>query len=230
MNTLDRSLVAVALVVACGASAAATTVPGSANPKLAGMSDGTAAGGGDSAPGQSPVLFTEFAISAGQLLQFVATGETDHCGGGCAGGTPDGTAIWQNGAENGISGINAPINALLGVFLGTDQPSLLAAAPAPLDFGADGLGTNFTSLATALQQVFFIGDGQTAGGVPQQFTVPTGATRLYLASHDGFGWYNNSGSFSVEVSAVPEPGGWALMLAGGAAVAALLRRRRRQVE
>ena len=48
---------------------------------------------------------------------------------------------------------------LIGVFLGPTEPQ--PPAPSQLTF-ADG---NFTTLHPALQQVFFIGDGKTAGNV-----------------------------------------------------------------
>lgn len=224
-QTMRLGLVAGLLAAASGLAAAAIDVPGTSNPKLAGMPDGTTASGGDVAPAQSPVLVTGLALLAGQWLTFSATGSTDHCGVGCPGGTPDGVSMYANGAENGISGIHAPLNALLGVFLGADQPDA-DAAPAALDFSSNGQGTGFTSLAPALKQVFFIGDGLGDGSAVQQFLVPQGASRLYLATHDGFGWYNNTGLISVDVTAVPEPAGWALLLAGGAALVAWSGRRR----
>jgi hypothetical protein len=59
-----------------------------------------------------------------------------------------------------------------------------------------------------LRQLFFIGDGLTSGGVIQQFVVPQGATRLFLATMDGYGQYNNIGSFTVTVAnaVAPESG------------------------
>jgi hypothetical protein len=47
--------------------------------------------------------------------------------------------------------------------------------------------------------VFFIGDGLTGTGIGnvQEFTIPTGATRLFLGPMDGFGWFNNSGVIDV---------------------------------
>lgn len=224
-QTTRQWLAAGLLVGASGLAAAAIDVPGTSNPKLAGMPDGTPASDGDKAPLQSPVLVTGLALQSGQWLNFSASGFADNCGGGCSGRTPDGGDVYSNGAENGISGINAPINALLGVFLGAGQPDA-SAAPAGLDFSAGVLGTQFTTLAPALKQVFYIGDGQTDGGVVQQFMVPEGATRLFLATHDGYGWYNNSGVISVSVSAVPEPAGWALLMAGAAVLAGWSGRRR----
>jgi hypothetical protein len=95
----------------------------------------------------------------------------------------------------------------------------------------------FTSLSPLIGQTFFIGNGLTRdtnladyGGAVQSFMVPTGATRLYLGTTDGFGWYNNNGTFQVDITsiaqAVPEPETYALMLAGLFAVAAGARRRK----
>jgi hypothetical protein len=97
--------------------------------------------------------------------------------------------------------MNAPVNALVGVFLDDGVPS---ASPAPpgLDFSDGGLGTAFAQLCPGLKQPFFIGDGLTGrgGGAPQQFVVPPGATRLFLGTVDGFDWNTNTGAFSVQVT------------------------------
>jgi hypothetical protein len=101
------------------------------------------------------------------------------------------------GAENGMSDITAPVNSLVGIFLGPDQPDQ-SPAPDRLDFStADS--RDYASLAPALQQVFYIGDGMTSAGAQHQVTVPAGATRLFLGTMDGFEWKNDSGAFSVQV-------------------------------
>ena len=107
-------------------------------------------------------------------------------------------------ANDGIAGINAPINSLVGVFLDNSQPGSTP-APASLDFSPGGLGTSFTTLSPALKQVFFIGDGFTGNGTgsQQQFVIPAGATRFFLGTDDGFGWYNNVGAFSVTTVLAP---------------------------
>lgn len=205
---------------------AATVVPGTSNPKLAGMPDGTTASIGDAAPAQSPVLFTEFSLTPGTWLQFTdVSGVVDNCESGCSRGGPDGAEQWTNPSEHGISGLTAPLNSLVGVFLGAARPD---ATGAPADLAFDRSSFGFASLAPALQQVFFIGDGLTGtgSGAVQRFWVPAGATRLYLATHDGYGWFNNSGSFTVSVSAVPEPASTALLLAGLGLVGVAARRRR----
>ena len=37
----------------------------------------------------------------------------------------------------------------------------------------------------------------------QIFAVPQNATRLYLGTHDGTGWFNNTGRLDVTVTAIP---------------------------
>lgn len=184
------------------ASAADVAVPGRSNPWLAGMPDGTR-DGSDQAPYQSPVFVADVTLLAGGYLTITATGYVNYapatCPSACNG--PDGNLTYfvTRGALNSISGINAPANALIGVFL-NDQPNS-GAAPAPLDFSATG-GVSFATLSPLLNQVFFIGDGLTGtgSGSVQKFKVPAGASRLFLGTMDGSGWYNNVGSFSAVVN------------------------------
>lgn len=111
--------------------------------------------------------------------------------------TPNGALLGYNDADgqfrqgtdissaDGISGIKsmpngAPHNMfMVGVFLGHAEPA--EPAPPALDF-SDNL--DFTELSPDLHQTFFIGDGRNANDVVQQFTVPAGATRLYLGFAD----------------------------------------------
>ena len=103
-----------------------------------------------------------------------------------------------------MSDIDAPIDSLLGVFLGPGQPDTNA-PPAALDFSTPA-STDFSMLNSQLQQVFFISAGLRLNGVTQQFfIVPDGATRLFLGTMDGFDCNNNVGSLDVTVTAVPEP-------------------------
>jgi hypothetical protein len=181
------------------------------------------------APDESPVLVTGLNLALGGYMMFAnAVGGTLE-GPGCSIAPPyagcdpiDGTAYWTHAGadENGISTIRVPINALLGVFLGPDQPNTTA-PPAGLNFQT--LGLDFTTLSPLLKQVFFIGDGRTSGSVVQQFTVPAGATRLYLGVMDGYGWFNNSGAITVDVEHVPEPA-LAMQLAAGVLGLLLFRR------
>jgi len=98
-------------------------------------------------------------------------------------------------------------------------------------------GADFTTLSPTLQQAFFIGDGLTGRGIGsvQTFLAPSGATRLFLGSMDGSGWFNNGGSQTVTInftpagtsnSSAPEPGTITLVVIGIAAAGLKARRRR----
>ncbi|MEM8986261.1 MAG: PEP-CTERM sorting domain-containing protein [Pseudomonadota bacterium] len=197
------SFAAVALVTAFSIAKAAAViiVPGISDPWLAGMPDGSTASGADVAPTHSPVFAT--AVTGGDVLTFEVTGAVSFTPSCCpASLTPDGnpgTGSHFAGAENGISNVLAPFNSMIGVFLSDAQPDAMP-APDTLDFSPGGLTLDFLTLSPELQQAFFIGDGKTSADVVQQFTAPTGATRLFLGTMDGFGWFNNSGEFQVTIN------------------------------
>ena len=193
-------------------------VPGIANPWLA---DATSAAGGDTAPAQSPVLVSLAQINNGDELVFTATGSV-HYGGGTPTDPPDGDLsgfrslfhlfdATNGGPENGIAGLNAPANSLVGVFLGPVPPVIGPTPPPFFSFAPDGNvpgNIDYVSLAPAIAQPFFIGDGRNGSGVQQRVRVPAGATRLFLGAMDGSGWFNNTGSFTVTVQlagSVPIP-------------------------
>jgi hypothetical protein len=198
------------LFITMPAQGITVNVPGTSDPWLAGMPNGSSAsfnpGSGepaDFAPAQSPVLVS--GIVPGTLLMWTATGVVGHPGDPT---DPDGKPLLSifshfTGAENGISDITVPIDSLLGVFLGPDQPDLTP-PPGLLDFSS-AASRNYLMLNPALKQVFFMGDGLTDGAVAQTIVAPSGATRLYLGTMDGFSWNNNNGSFDVTIAAVPEP-------------------------
>lgn len=187
------------------------TVLGSANPFLSHADAGTSANC-DTAPGviPAPVIPTDVQglvtqPNAQETFYFAASGGVEH-GGSTPGNNPDGTSFFNSSSARGIAGVNAPLDALVGVFLNdhTLQPN--ETPPASLDFSPTGNvtgGVNYTDLSPVLGQVFFIGDGQTDTGVVQKIKAPNGATRLYLGTTDGCGWFNNTGAFSVLISKTP---------------------------
>ena len=151
----------------------------------------------DRAPAQSPVLVQLSLVNA-VAVRFKAFGGVDHgpydCPPACD--SPDGAMIvnHEGGAEHGISDLYAPMNSLVGVFLGDDRPDR-SRAPKPLILPS--AGRDILTLSPQLQQLFFIGAGFTKKGASRRFLVPKDATRLFLGTMDGFDWNNNQGSFTV---------------------------------
>lgn len=229
---LVRGLMPVALSLAFPAFAqtVAVSVPGTANPYLAGMPDGSTAPPTDSAPLQSPVEVSGLNLGAGGVLQFTGVSGAISRGPGCvANCSPlDGNEFWDHtpGSQNGISEIRAPIESLVGIFL-TDSAPNLSVSPAKLDFQT--LGLDSASLSPELQQVFFIGNGMTSGGSVQEFSIPAQATRFFLGAMDGYEWSNNSGTITAGVTqVVPEPEIYAMLFAGLGLLWVATRRRRSQ--
>ena len=212
-----RTLVVLGSILAVSAGRATAlqlyTVPATANIYSAGLSSPIAPGG--SGAGTLPVYVP---VSPGQnAFQFSASGSiTENNWGGDGGvyhgpdgGTISGVTVFAFG---GLSGFNSDLTLPLGgVFLTDAAPQ--DPAPPTLDFSSQGLGLDFLTLSPLIGQVFFIGDGQTSGGVTQTFSVPAGATRLYLGCPDSpFGnglpgaYDDNAGTLNLMVTPVPEPG------------------------
>jgi hypothetical protein len=223
--------ISIATILALSAPGIATaqvfTVPATDDIFSAGLTTPVDPGGGGA--GTLPV---SIAVSLGQsAFQFSASGsvnENDNYGywHGPDGRPNNGMQVYAYG---GISGIILDQNTpLAGVFLTDAAPG--GTAPPTLDFSSQGLGMDFLTLAPAIAQVFFIGDGQTSGGVTQTFFVPAGATRLFLGIPDvvnglGYpgGYDDNAGSFSVNVMSIPEP---SIVALGGIGVVSLVALRR----
>jgi hypothetical protein len=202
------------------------TLPGTADPWLAGMPLGATASGNhpapaansvDFAPGQSPAEVSGLPIVPGELLTFNASGLVAHGNvppdSGPEGGEAGREAIVFHlaGAEHGISDIISPFNAVLGVFLGPEQPDH-SDAPPTLDFGT-AKSREYSILTPARGQVFYIGAGKRSDGSPRRILVPPGATRLFLGVMDTWAWNDNTGSFSVTVeSSQPDPAGGSALL------------------
>lgn len=162
-----------------------------------GRSDIYSAGAAAAEPGRGGVLPTRVTLaSGGSAIKFERVVGKAGCmadaafgpdGGDCAGGYTD---LETAGT---ISGIVAHERTLfmVGVFLGGRS----GAAPERLDFSADKIGVDFTGIAPALGQVFFIGDGWTSSGAQQRFQIPDGATDLYLGYADGYSFQGAPGAY-----------------------------------
>lgn len=207
---MKRSLILVGTCLITTLSSALTvTVPGTANPWLAGAANGTTASGGDTAPAQSPVVIN---VTAGDGLRFFVSGRTGYAPGSESG--PEGIGFggpfvsMDHSAENGIGAIhNSPANALVGVFLDDSTP---VAGSEPTPSTTTGW-KNALVVTPVLGEPFVIGNGVDAGANRQRFVAPSGATRLYLGTLDGSGWYNNPGSYTVNVvfnGMLPGTGTW----------------------
>jgi len=208
-----RAVVALAVLASASLPAAYAqvdvAVPGWSDPWLAGMPDGSSAscfpptGECDYAPQQSPRLVSGLTLIAGEDLTFVASGGVAHDPGYPL-APPDGSgAITYHvaGAQNGISGLTAPYDCLVGVFLDNEEPDLTP-APGALNFSSQ-VSRDYLVLSPVLKQVFFVGDGRTSQGAIQHAIIPAGATRLFLGTMDSSAWFNNIGSFDVTVTGPP---------------------------
>lgn len=227
MKMLCAVTAAIGLLCLGGLAQAVTfTVPGTANLWLAGMPDGTDAGGGDVAPTYSPVQINGVILNPGGWLAFSnVTGLVDNAPGGTGFG-PDGNSgeitSHHYGAQFGKSDVTAPIDSLIGVFLDDTIPS--GSFPVALNFGSD-TARDYLALSPEIRQVFFIGNGLTSQGSQQTICVPTTATRLFLGTMDGEEWSNNWGSFTLDVAAVPEPASIIALLGGLTGLVGLRRRK-----
>jgi Flp pilus assembly protein TadG len=181
------------------------TVPATSNPFLSGEPSGTEASPGnpnnspDYAPAESPVAFSGLTITPGHTITFdsIDGGAGNSPGGATYGadGNPNDIETNYDGDEHGIATLTGPLNAVIGVFLSNALPDN-SSAPASLDF-SDDAERDFSNLSPLLKQVFFIGDGRTDTGVLQTFVIPTGATRLFVGTWDGYQWNNNFGQYSI---------------------------------
>jgi len=250
MRGFRYSLISVASLVLSGSAfgGVIVNVPATDNPWLAGMPNGSTSGTTypvpyDAAPANSPAIYPT-AINGGDIFTFVVTGAVSHGSelhdapltGPNGAQVPDGYGLQYvsrnspnaNGTENGIGDITAPIDALIGVFLNSSQPSL-STPPAALNF-TSAASRNFTTLSPELNQPFFIGAGLDSASILQQFIAPAGATRLFFGPMDEYNWSDNTGSFqitAVDITAIgtslPEPASLSVLALCGLS---LLRRRR----
>ena len=177
-------------------AATSVTIPGTANPFLAGAIAGnyvtyngsSVDANTDYATTNSPVSIAVVAGSTIALSDVVDNGE-GNCPGCIGPGAGIGvSAITAHGfAEIFSPYANLPINTLVGGFNGPNGGSL-----------------------------FEIGSGG-------NFLVPTGSTEFYLGTVDGYQWNNNVGDFTASMGAVPEPATWALFIIGFGGIGSALR-------
>lgn len=182
-------------------------VPADSCPWLAGLGNGAKVVAYDGnwidsvAPDQSPVQAVGVTVTAGATLSFrQVEGVTawDNGSGGSFG--PDGDTGWivRQQSTNGINATSAPIQCLVGIFLDNSSPNSTPTG-AEMNFSSYE-SRDFSTLAPGLKQVFFIGDGVNSAGQLQKFTVPAGATRLYLGLMDEKGWWwDNYGTVTTTV-------------------------------
>lgn len=211
-------LITAILLSSVAARAATLSVSADSNIYAAGHSIVGAGQGGQLPPG---ILFS---AASPRSFQFTASGSV-------RGGTdsaffgPDGGTYFPPTNVSSFGGISATLGDqtmfLVGVFLDDLEPS--DPAPAALNFGLGGIGTNFGVLSPALRQTFFIGDGLTGSGAgtPQTFIAPANATRLFLGFADAFegpprSYGDNEGSLTVNAQQVPEPSTACLLIFGAA--------------
>jgi Flp pilus assembly protein TadG len=101
-------------------------------------------------------------------------------------------------SEHGMSDSTMPLNSLNAVFLNDNVPDNQTVPPTT-DFSSQS-ARDYASYAPQLQQVFYVGTGTTSTGSQQSITVPTGATRMFLGTMDGWEWSNNTGGYTATIT------------------------------
>jgi hypothetical protein len=176
-----------------------STVVVSAKANIFGAGLAAAPDPGGGGGGVLPLAVTLSTLGTPKVVDFpTATGTVS--GWAAAGGYngADGGSYWS-GVTNtrpfgGISGSydSHATMYMVGVFLGSSgQPKT---APATLNVSN---ANNVGSFSPVLGQQFFIGNGRTGTNALQTFTVPAGATKLYLGFSEswGFQYYGNYPGF-----------------------------------
>ena len=210
----DVSVTSIAALM--GGQTTSQTISGLSNPYFAGMPNTTTNSYGDNFTTDAPIQVTAVPVVPGQWLTFTSTSGTTCVLPGYVSSAGDNgvTSIpvhhGQNynytinnpGPENGIADAIMSESAFMGLFLDNTQPDSTA-APATVDWTSSSIQNQPTYTNLLLKQPFLIGDGKTSGGTVQQFQVPPGATRLFLAVWDGTDYNNNTGSLTTTVTVQP---------------------------
>jgi hypothetical protein len=200
--TMKISMIAAiaALALASGTAHAATyVVSGQSDPFLAGASVGNSiTWDTGDIDSAGPQSPTAIAVTAGETLTISYISGLVSNGSCCAAVGPTG------GSPTGSDPFTATFTPLVTSF--------------PTAFNLNSLLGLFNGSSPS---IFEIGDGGT-------FVAPAGATELYLGTADTYQYNNNTGSFNVSVTGVPEPGTWAMMVVGLGIIGAGLRFSRRK--
>ena len=185
-------------------------VPSTSDLWLAGMPNGAKASANsagnyqDTTANASPYQATSIPVTPGTYVKFAYIDGHSANSPTVTTVPPDGDTGYilshDAGAENGVADITAPINSLIGLFLGSSAPDGTA-APSSRDYSSASSRDQAQYDDIQLKQPFFIGDGLTSDGASQMFMVPAGCTRLYLGTMDGYQWHNNNGNINCTVTA-----------------------------
>ncbi|HEX8915657.1 MAG TPA: pilus assembly protein TadG-related protein [Humisphaera sp.] len=198
----DLTCTAIAVRTQAAASITAS-VPATSDIWLSGMPNGSTASYNDTTSNAAAYRASTIPVTPGTYMTFAYISGYASNGPNIAASDADGDPNWvvthEPGAENGIGNLTAPIHSLIGVFLDNNAPNTTATPPAR-DYSTAASREQSVYSDIQLKQAFFIGDGLDANGNTQRFLVPTGATRFYLGSMDGYEWNNNWGTYSITVA------------------------------
>jgi hypothetical protein len=101
-------------------------------------------------------------------------------------------------SEHGMADSSMPLNSMNAVFLNNNLPDNQT-APGTTDFSTQA-ERDYTTYSPKLQQVIYVGTGQTSEGQQQTVVVPAGATRMFLGTMDGWEWSNNIGGYNATIT------------------------------
>jgi hypothetical protein len=116
------------------------------------------------------------------------------------------------------NGYSSPLDNILGGSYGPAPSYYMNPATYPI-YHSELVGTFANNSGQIVGTPFAIGNFRTV-------TVPAGAARLQLGMNDNL-YVDNSGSWNIQVTQVPEPATWSMLLLSGVALLSSLRLRRR---